>query len=276
MLNFTIITENHYSGVKNLFLAIDVGNTHIMLGIYREEEILVYWRLPTREDSTEDELGMVVKNLLHNSRLGLKDIDAIAISSVVPPLMYSLERMATKYFKIEPLVIGPGIRTGLNIVTDNPREVGADRIVNAVAAYSLYGRPLIIVDFGTATTFCAVSEDGDYLGGVIAPGIGISLEALFEKAAKLPRVEIARPSRVIGKDTVSSMQSGIVFGFVGQVDGIVRRMQEEFRLEPLVVATGGFASLIARESETIKEVNTLLTLEGLRIINKMNPRGAGT
>ncbi len=256
-----------------MFLAIDVGNTHIMLGIYRDAEILVYWRLPTREDSTEDELGMVVKNLLHNSRLGLKDIDAIAISSVVPPLMYSLERMSIKYFKVEPLIIGPGIKTGLNIVTDNPREVGADRIVNAVAAYNLYGGPLIIVDFGTATTFCAISEDGDYLGGVIAPGIGISLEALFEKAAKLPRVEIIRPERVIGKDTVSSMQSGIVFGFVGQVDGIVRRMKNEFRLSPRVLATGGFASLIARESETIDEVNTLLTLEGLRIIENMNKRG---
>jgi len=259
--------------VKILLLAIDVGNTHIMLGIYKEEEILVYWRLPTREDSTEDELGMVVKNLLHNSRLGLKDIDAIAISSVVPPLMYSLERMATKYFKVDPLVIGPGIKTGLNIVTDNPREVGADRIVNAVAAYHLYGGPLIIVDFGTATTFCAIAEEGDYLGGVIAPGIGISIEALFEKAAKLPRVEILRPTRVIGKDTVSSMQSGIVFGFVGQVDGIVRRIMSEFRLTPLVIATGGFAALIARESETIKEVNTLLTLEGLRIIHNMNRRG---
>jgi len=257
-----------------LLLAIDVGNTHIMLGIYGEEAIRVYWRLPTREDSTEDELGMVVKNLLHNSRLGLKDIDAIAISSVVPPLMYSLERMSTKYFKVDPLVIGPGIKTGLNIVTDNPREVGADRIVNAVAAYNLYGGPLIIVDFGTATTFCAISEDGDYLGGVIAPGIGISIEALFEKAAKLPRVEIIRPERVIGKDTVSSMQSGIVFGFVGQVDGIVRWMEKEFRMPPLVIATGGFASLIARESETIKEVNTLLTLEGLKIIHNMNRRGA--
>ncbi len=256
-----------------MFLAIDVGNTHIMLGIYREKDILVYWRLPTREDSTEDELGMVVKNLLHNSRLGLKDIDAIAISSVVPPLMYSLERMSTKYFNVDPLVIGPGIKTGLNILTDNPREVGADRIVNAVAAYHLYGGPLIIVDFGTATTFCAISEDGDYLGGVIAPGIGISIEALFEKAAKLPRVEIVRPERVIGKDTVSGMQSGIVFGFVGQVDGIVRRMKSEFRLPPMVLATGGFASLIARESETIKEVNTLLTLEGLRIIHHMNRKG---
>lgn len=253
-----------------MFLAIDVGNTHIMLGVYRDTEILVYWRLPTREDSTEDELGMVVKNLLHNSRLGLKDIDAIAISSVVPPLMYSLERMATKYFKTPPLIIGPGVKTGLNIVTDNPREVGADRIVNAVAAYNLYGGPLIIVDFGTATTFCAVSELGDYLGGVIAPGIGISMEALFEKAAKLPRVEIIKPARVIGKDTIASMQSGIVYGFVGQVDGIVRRMQKEFEQVPLVIATGGFASLIARESETIKEVNTLLTLEGLRLIHNMN------
>lgn len=268
-----MIPKKTITGVKNLLLAIDVGNTHIMLGVYGEEDVIVYWRLPTREDSTEDELGMVVKNLLHNSRLGLKDIDAIAISSVVPPLMYSLERMATKYFKVDPLVIGPGIKTGLNIVTDNPREVGADRIVNAVAAYNLYGGPLIIVDFGTATTFCAISEDGDYLGGVISPGIGISMEALFEKAAKLPRVEIIRPERVIGKDTITSMQAGIVFGFVGQVDGIVRRMRQEFRLEPLVIATGGFASLIARESDTIREVNTLLTLEGLKIIHNLNLRG---
>ncbi len=253
-----------------MLLAIDVGNTHIMLGVFREENIMVYWRLATCKESTEDELGMIVKNLLHNSRLKLTDIESIAISSVVPPLMYSLERMATKYFNIEPLVIGPGIKTGLNIVTDNPREVGADRIVNAVAAHNLYEGPLIIVDFGTATTFCAVSESGDYLGGVIAPGIGISLEALFERAAKLPRVEIIRPERVIGKDTIASMQSGIVFGFVGQVDGIVRRMINEFTVEPKVIATGGFASLIARESETICKVNSLLTLEGLRIITNMN------
>jgi len=253
-----------------LLLAIDVGNTHIMLGVYREENIMVYWRLATRKDSTEDELGMVVKNLLHNSRLRLTDVKAIAISSVVPPLMYSLERMSSKYFDIEPLIISPGVKTGLNIVTDNPREVGADRIVNAVAAYHLYGGPLVIVDFGTATTFCAISESGDYLGGVIAPGIGISLEALFDKAAKLPRVEIIRPGRVIGKDTISSMQSGIVYGFVGQVDGIVRRMVAEFAVEPTVIATGGFASLIARESETISKVNPLLTLEGLRIISNMN------
>ena len=259
-----------YEGVVELFLAIDVGNTHIMLGVYEEEKILVYWRLATRRDSTEDELGMVVKNLLHNSRLKLSDVGSIAISSVVPPLMYSLERMAKKYFCIDPLIISPGIKTGLNIVTDNPREVGADRIVNAVAAYNLYGGPLIIVDFGTATTFCVVSETGDYLGGVIAPGIGISLEALFERAAKLPRVEIIRPEKVIGKDTIASMQSGIVFGYVGQVDGIVRRIMEELKAEPKVIATGGFASLIARESDTICTVNPLLTLEGLRIINNMN------
>lgn len=253
-----------------MFLAIDVGNTHIMLGVYREEQIVVYWRLATRKESTEDELGMIVKNLLHNSQIKLSDIKAIAISSVVPPLMYSLERMSQKYFEVEPLVISPGIKTGLNILTDNPREVGADRIVNAVAAFNLYGGPLIIVDFGTATTFCAISESGDYLGGVIAPGIGISMEALFQRAAKLPRVEVVRPDRVIGKDTISSMQSGIVFGFVGQVDGIVRRMSEEFKVKPLIVATGGFASLIARESETICQVNPLLTLEGLRIINNLN------
>lgn len=253
-----------------MLLAIDVGNTHIMLGVYREENIIVYWRLATRRESTEDELGMIIKNLLNNSRIDLSDISVIAISSVVPPLMYSLERMSNKYFNLEPLVVGPGIKTGLNIVTDNPKEVGADRIVNAVAAYNLYDGPLIIVDFGTATTFCAVSKYGEYLGGVIAPGIGISLEALFDKAAKLPRVEIIKPPQVIGKDTISSMQSGIIFGYVGQVDGIVCRIMDEFPEEPKVIATGGFASMIARESETIDEVNTLLTLEGLRIISKMN------
>lgn len=241
-----------------------------MLGVYQEEEILVYWRLATRRDSTEDELGMILKNLLHNSRLSMKDISAVAISSVVPPLMYSLDRMAKKYCGVEPLIVGPGIKTGLNIATDNPREVGADRIVNAVAAIDLYGAPLVIVDFGTATTYCAISADNEYLGGVIAPGIGISMEALFEKAAKLPRVEIVRPAKVIGRDTIASMQSGIVFGFGGQVDGIVRRIIAELDGEPLVLATGGFASLIARESETITRVNPLLTLEGLRIISNLN------
>ncbi len=255
-----------------MFLAIDVGNTHIMLGVFKDDTVTVYWRLATRRDSTEDELGMIVKNLFQDSGISMESIHSIAISSVVPPLMYSLDRMARKYFNIEPLIVGPGIKTGLNIILDNPREVGADRIVNAVAAISLYSTPLIIVDFGTATTYCAVDEDSNYLGGVIAPGIGISMEALFEKAAKLPRVEIIRPAKVIGHDTVTSMQAGIVFGFVGQVDGIVRRISSELKGEPFVVATGGFAGMIARESETIQEVNPLLTLEGLRIINQMNQK----
>ncbi len=254
-----------------LLLAIDVGNTNIMIGIFdREDKIKICWRIATRRDSTEDELGMIIKGLLEHSRLTLQDVSAIAISSVVPPLMYSLERMAKKYFSVNPLVVGLGIKTGLNILIDNPREIGADRIVNAVAGFSLYGGPLIIVDFGTATTFCAISAEGDYLGGAIAPGIGISMEALFEKAAKLPRVELVKPRRVIGKDTITGMQSGIVYGFVGQVDGVVRRMSREFPDKPLVVATGGFASLIAPESETIDQVNALLTLEGLRIISRRN------
>lgn len=256
-----------------MLLAIDVGNTNIMIGVFdRDDKVKVCWRIATRRDGTEDELGMMLKELMQHSGLGLQDISAVAISSVVPPLMYSLERMAKKYFKVNPLIVNLRINTGLNILIDNPREVGADRIVNAVAGFSLYGGPLIIVDFGTATTFCAISGEGDYLGGAIAPGIGISMEALFEKAAKLPRVELVKPRLVIGKDTITSMQSGIVYGFVGQVDGIVRRMCREFSTRPLVVATGGYATLISPESETIDRVNSLLTLEGLRIIAGQNPQ----
>lgn len=254
-----------------MLLAIDVGNTNIMIGVFdRNDEIKVCWRIATRRDSTEDELGMMLKNLLAHSSISPADISAVVISSVVPPLMDSLERMAKKYFSVNPLIVRLGIETGINILYDNPREVGADRIVNAVAGYSLYGGPLIIVDFGTATTFCAISAAGDYLGGAIAPGIGISMEALFEKAAKLPRVELIKPCRVIGKDTVSSMQSGIVYGFAGQVDGVVRRIKRELPGGPMVVATGGLAPLIASESETIDQVNTVLTLEGLRIIARRN------
>lgn len=253
-----------------MLLAIDVGNTNIMIGVFRGDKVSVCWRIATQRESTEDELGITIKDLLGHSHLELGDITAMVISSVVPPLMYSLERMAKKYFGLEPLVVGPGIKTGLNILYDNPREVGADRIVNAVAGFSLYGGPLIIVDFGTAITFCAISAQGDYLGGAIAPGIGISMEALFERAAKLPRVELLKPLRVIGKDTITSMQSGILYGFAGQVDGVVRRMARELPSRPLVVATGGFAALISRESEVIDRVNPLLTLEGLRIIFNRN------
>ncbi len=257
-------------GCVGLLLAIDVGNTNIMLGVYEENRLQTWWRISTNREQTEDEYGVIIRNLFQQSGLQPASIKAIVISSVVPPLRYPLEKMSQKYFDVHPIIVGPGVKTGLNILMDNPREVGADRVVNAIAAIELYGGPLIIVDFGTATTFCAISERGEYLGGAIAPGISISMEALFERAAKLPRVDLVLPEKVIGKNTVLSMQSGILFGFVGQVDGIVRRMLREFPHKPLVVATGGLAGLIARESETIEEVNHFLTLEGLRIIYLKN------
>ncbi|HLE05595.1 MAG TPA: type III pantothenate kinase, partial [Anaerolineales bacterium] len=197
-------------------------------------------------------------------------ISSVIISSVVPPLQSSLEEMAHRYFGIAPLVVGPGIKTGMPILYDSPREVGADRIVNAVAAFEAYGGPAIVVDFGTATTFDAVSGKGEYLGGIIAPGIGIAAEALFERTAKLPRIDIAKPKSVVGKNTVSSMQAGLFFGYLGLVEGIVTRMREEMGGEPVVIATGGLAHLILSESQLIHHVDPLLTLTGLRIIYERN------
>lgn len=242
----------------------------MVLGVYEGDELKYHWRIETNRHKTEDEYGMTIKSLFEHEKLSFSDIDGIIISSVVPPIMFTLERMCEKYFHIKPLVVGPGIKTGLNIKYDNPKEVGADRIVNAIAGIHVYGSPLIIVDFGTATTYCYINEHKQYMGGAIAPGIGVSTEALYSRAAKLPRIEIARPEGIVGKNTVAAMQSGILFGYVGQVEGIVRRMKEESKTTPTVIATGGLANLISKESNIIDVVDPFLTLKGLQLIYKRN------
>ena len=256
-----------------MIFVLDVGNTNTVLGVYDGDELKFHWRIETSRNKTEDEYGMMIKMLLQDVGLHFSDIDGIIISSVVPPIMFALERMCTKYFRIKPLIVGPGIKTGLNIKYDNPKEVGADRIVNAVAGIHLYGAPLIIVDFGTATTYCYINEHKQYMGGAIAPGITISTEALYSRAAKLPRIEIARPDDIIGKNTVSAMQAGILYGYVGQVEGIVARMKEKSAIPPKVIATGGLASLIAHESNAIDIVDPFLTLKGLQLLYERNKKG---
>ncbi len=254
-----------------MIFVIDVGNTNMVSGVYQGDKLVNYWRMVTDTEKTSDEFGMFFMSLFNYEKLQANQVKSVIISSVVPPVMYSLEHAIRKYFRVEPVIVGPGIKTGINILYENPKEVGADRIVNAVAGYNIYGGPLIIVDFGTATTFCAISKSGDYLGGVISPGIKISAEALFQRSAKLPRIELTKPKNVIGKNTVSSMQSGLIYGFTGQVDYIVERMKKEMGQKNIkVIATGGLARLIAEQSKTINEINGFLTLEGLRIIHEKN------
>ncbi len=253
-----------------MLFAMDVGNTNIVLGVFKGPDLQGHWRMSTDRHKTEDEYGILVLNMLEHSGFKAQDVRGAIIASVVPPLTPVLEKMIRRYFKISPVIVGPGTKTGINVKYENPKEVGPDRITNAVAAYRKYGGPVIVVDYGTATTFDVISKDGEYLGGAIAPGILTSTDALFDNAARLPRIELVRPGSAIGRTTVESMQSGIVFGFVGQADGLVARLKKELGGEAHVVATGGLANLVARESSTIQHVEPMLTLEGLQMIYQKN------
>lgn len=254
-----------------MLLAFDVGNTNIVCGIYRDRQLIEHWRVSTNTLQTADGYAATLGMLFQLKGLRFSDIEDVIISTVVPPIIPILQTMTERYFHVKPILVGPGIKTGMNILYDNPKELGADRIVNAVAVIHKYGGPAIIIDMGTATTFCVLNEKGQYLGGSVAPGIGISMEALFQRASKLPRIELKKVPSCICKNTVSAMQAGIYYGFVGQIDGIVNRIKEELNLPNVsVIATGGLAALISSGSTTIDIVDPMLTLEGLLILYEKN------
>jgi type III pantothenate kinase len=284
-----------------MLLALDVGNTNTVLGLYRldeepagvvtvpvrdteeqrsgatgsirwsgEPKLAVHWRVTTHRTQTSDEYGVLFVNLFNMHGISVEQVSHIIISSVVPPVESTLRRVCEKYFRLQPLFVEPGIKTGMPVLVDNPTELGADRLVNAIAAYERYGGPCIVVDFGTATTFDVISAKGEYLGGAIAPGLGISADALFARAARLGRVDIRRPAKVIGTNTVTHLQSGLYYGYIGLVDGILERMSTELGAQPRVIATGGLARQISGDSRFIAQIDDMLTLDGLRILFERN------
>jgi type III pantothenate kinase len=271
-----------------MLLALDVGNTNTVLGLYRlapepaastsspparpgeQRELVAHWRVTTHRTQTSDEYGVLFVNLFQMSGISVDAVHNIIISSVVPPVESTLRRVCEKYFHVQPLFVEPGIKTGMPVLVDNPTELGADRLVNAIAAYERYGGPCIVVDFGTATTFDVISAKGEYLGGAISPGLGISADALFSRAARLGRVDLKRPAKVIGTNTVTHLQSGLYYGYIGLVDGILERMIAELGAQPRVVATGGLARQISEDSRYIAQIDDMLTLDGLRILFDRN------
>ncbi len=254
-----------------MILTLDIGNTNIKTALFEGMEMRQYWRISTDRQRSSDELGLLLMNLLQYNRIDRGQIDGIMMSSVVPQINFTVEHMCRNYFGIEPMKIEPGVRTGINIKYENPRELGSDRIANAVAAYELYGGPCITIDFGTATSFGVISERGEFLGGAICPGLKLAADALTERAAKLPRFELTKPESVIGRSTVTNMQAGIVYGYIGQVNYLIERMKKELNApHAKVIATGGLAVLVAEESNVIDVMDGLLTLKGLCLIHAKN------